>query len=381
MRTTRECDKLAEALGCGKYYAKYDKKEEDRVNWVSGCLIATGALGAGVDVNGIKFVLHVGLPYGLINYDQESGRGGRQGEDVLAIICLTVTDFQKLKKQNPEYMTLDDKMMREFVVGDGCRRLVLTGYLSGEEHAKTCIEIDGLLCDYCIRNAISKQALKRQMMEKEEREGKIKRQKRYEGHREYVCRMEMIQGVLFEEVRDICEELQERCSVCWLRKDGFEEMDHPFDKCPEIEMLVGSSWGEFRRKVQFPANSCCFQCGQPGDMCRFASMGMACTDQEVVLPLAIAAWLDEEVDYRTSIEEYAGRRFINVKDYCKWVGRYRVMFQHNATNAYGVFSLVVHEEIKREKGKGIEEEMDVDDEDEDKWSGIWGGLEDEDLYG
>ena len=55
MRTTRECDKLAEALGCGKYYAKYDKKEEDRVNWVSGCLIATGALGAGCQWNQVCF--------------------------------------------------------------------------------------------------------------------------------------------------------------------------------------------------------------------------------------------------------------------------------------------------------------------------------------
>jgi superfamily II DNA helicase RecQ len=35
----------------------------------SSVLCATGALGAGVDIDGIKFVIHCGKPYGMINFD------------------------------------------------------------------------------------------------------------------------------------------------------------------------------------------------------------------------------------------------------------------------------------------------------------------------
>jgi len=77
-------------LGCGYYHAgmvERGEKLEDRVK-KGGLIIATSALATGVDHAGTVFVLHVGLPYGMIDFAQESRRAGRGGEEVDSIILL-----------------------------------------------------------------------------------------------------------------------------------------------------------------------------------------------------------------------------------------------------------------------------------------------------
>ena len=58
--------------------------EESITGWLEkgGFIVATSALDTGVDYPGIVFVLHAGMPYGMIDYAQESGRAGRGGEEV-----------------------------------------------------------------------------------------------------------------------------------------------------------------------------------------------------------------------------------------------------------------------------------------------------------
>lgn len=53
-----------------------------------GFLTATRALGMGMDFLGVVYIVHVGIPYRLINFAQESGHGGRNGEAVDSIILL-----------------------------------------------------------------------------------------------------------------------------------------------------------------------------------------------------------------------------------------------------------------------------------------------------
>jgi superfamily II DNA helicase RecQ len=43
-------------------------------------MVATTALGTGMGYPGVMLVVHVGLPYGLIDFSQESGRASRGGE-------------------------------------------------------------------------------------------------------------------------------------------------------------------------------------------------------------------------------------------------------------------------------------------------------------
>ncbi len=72
---------LAETLRCGYYHSELSKEDKtDRIRvWLDGggWIVATTALGTGVDYAGIVFVLHVGMSYGMINYTQEFRRAGQ----------------------------------------------------------------------------------------------------------------------------------------------------------------------------------------------------------------------------------------------------------------------------------------------------------------
>jgi superfamily II DNA helicase RecQ len=88
-KSRSRCESLGMRLGCGCYHAGVDGKAERLESWVSGenrVMVATGALGTGVDVTE---VIHVGIQYGMITFCQESGRAGRRGERVKSTIVLS----------------------------------------------------------------------------------------------------------------------------------------------------------------------------------------------------------------------------------------------------------------------------------------------------
>ena len=83
-----ECEELAEALGCNYFYSGSADNADVIKVWkeAGGCVVATTALGTGVNYTGVALAVHVGMPYGLIDFAQESGRAGRGGEVVTSLI-------------------------------------------------------------------------------------------------------------------------------------------------------------------------------------------------------------------------------------------------------------------------------------------------------
>lgn len=49
-------------------------------------MVATSALGAGIDVQGIRLVVHLHMPDGLLDFAQEVGRAGWDGASVRSIL-------------------------------------------------------------------------------------------------------------------------------------------------------------------------------------------------------------------------------------------------------------------------------------------------------
>jgi len=46
----------------------------------AGWVVTTGALGAGINIEGIVCIVQVGRPYGLTGFAQQFGPGGRNGK-------------------------------------------------------------------------------------------------------------------------------------------------------------------------------------------------------------------------------------------------------------------------------------------------------------
>jgi superfamily II DNA helicase RecQ len=100
-----KCKVLARQLGCHYYHGNPQdsdahflaQREAGFQAWVRGetpYIVATAALGTGIDVPGITHVIHLEAPRSLIDYAQEAGRAGRGGERVKAQIIIEDKDCQ-----------------------------------------------------------------------------------------------------------------------------------------------------------------------------------------------------------------------------------------------------------------------------------------------
>jgi superfamily II DNA helicase RecQ len=152
---------ISEALQCPFYNATADDKVEVLEEWkrMGGWIVATGALGTGINIEGIIYVIHVDRPYGLTSFVQQSGRGGRNGEVSDSIIIVKVQNCHDWRGQRKKEILsaysveeVDEEAMTAFILAKTCRRKVLSQYMdksSQEGGAMDCIGTDSIYCDQC----------------------------------------------------------------------------------------------------------------------------------------------------------------------------------------------------------------------------------------
>ena len=144
------CDTLSDIYNdAPKYYSDAVNKGEALKRWTSGLMFATGALGVGVNVDGILWVFHWGLPTGMIEFDQEVGRGGRGGEVVRSVMLLSESMFRQQVRARPSRLEQNQAGLRNFITTLDCRRKEISGFLGGEFEVHDCEEINGEVCDRC----------------------------------------------------------------------------------------------------------------------------------------------------------------------------------------------------------------------------------------
>ena len=115
-----------------------DKVLSDIVNNESQIrlVIATSALGMGINIPNIHRVIHYGIPESIESYVQEVGRGGRDGSRVLAVLYY-----------RNYHMRHCDTEMRTFIKNkDSCRRLHILNFF-GVKAKEMSILHD--CCDVC----------------------------------------------------------------------------------------------------------------------------------------------------------------------------------------------------------------------------------------
>ena len=156
-RSTETVDELAELIGCKPFHT--GRPEEERKvsfnDWVDGkerFMVCSSLMGCGVDVPGVSVVFHFGTPWSILDFVQESGRGGRSGSPSLSLVYAS-------KDERAPAVTGEDlygkATMREWVLQTStCRRTALSFFL--DDCRTTCTLLKGAApCDVCGKESLN----------------------------------------------------------------------------------------------------------------------------------------------------------------------------------------------------------------------------------
>jgi hypothetical protein len=130
------------------YYSDKDDKEEEFARWARGeatIMVATTALGAGIHLQDIRDVVHCGLSSSVVDYAQETGRGGRDG-----LACNAITFFDPTDSNMPPPIAKDvfgARIMKTVASSKTCRRFHISDLLDG--YPTDCVSSGSVLCDNC----------------------------------------------------------------------------------------------------------------------------------------------------------------------------------------------------------------------------------------
>lgn len=159
-KETEEISELLNAKGYRSLPYHAGMSDEDRkhnqesfINESADIIVATVAFGMGIDKSNVRYVIHVGMPKSLENYQQESGRGGRDG--LLAECCLlySMSDFMRWKRNIEDSGLANTKpamkslqAMVDYATGLVCRHRRLVNYFDQEFDKDNCGA-----CDLCLQ--------------------------------------------------------------------------------------------------------------------------------------------------------------------------------------------------------------------------------------
>jgi Helicase conserved C-terminal domain len=340
-KTSKEVIQWArEYKGAKKYYSALRNKDEEWETWTQGIMFATTAVGAGMNKDGIQRVLHIGDPYSLVGYIQEAGRGGRAGDYVEAVIVIDQEIYVNFMSTPRESLTDHEAEWQRYLSGDLCRNEVLTGFLSGTGRA--CSELGTPSCDVCHhRRTGSFSGLKRRKEELiAELKNSVKRRKTYDGQarlkeQEVGYRIEM-----WERFEYVKKEIRAGCPVCWFLADGDFKL-HSLRECGMWRGCFGwLTMGGIRMKyVNYSRlKTVCWNCGFPGDRCpEYADATRRCSGQDLVLPVVLYFWQQEDSVYHQAVRKALGRSFKDLETLGQELVRRDRVLEENGSVAFKIW--------------------------------------------
>ena len=130
-------------------YMDSEKREKHELQFINGSkriMVATTAFGMGVDVPDIRLVVHFNLPLSVIDYYQQIGRAGRDGETSHAVLLYSREDIvlnesilrnDRYPEELQAWLTTRLEELVAIAESDRCLMQQLLNAL-GEDHPTTC---------------------------------------------------------------------------------------------------------------------------------------------------------------------------------------------------------------------------------------------------
>jgi ATP-dependent DNA helicase RecQ len=115
-------------------------------------IVATVAFGMGIDKSNVRYVIHTGMPKSLEHYQQESGRGGRDGLEAECSLFYSGGDYGIWKSLMRDMPTEAYKIamvklgnMYSYCTGGVCRHKAILRYFDQDLNKDSCNA-----CDMCL---------------------------------------------------------------------------------------------------------------------------------------------------------------------------------------------------------------------------------------
>ncbi|OAQ57815.2 DEAD/DEAH box helicase domain-containing protein [Pochonia chlamydosporia 170] len=350
-------EEIASELGCPMYTGDDESmSEEDREAaleaWMSPegppVIVATSALGVGLNYLYVRWVVHAGAPRRITDFSQESGRAGRDQEKARSILLLSAAWQPRAAGQEPK--TADEEAMQLYLTQKHCSRAVLSQFLDQRSDWRWCMEGEDELCEVCpkahteqrppsleLRLPVPDTAVKDEQDGASEGEGgddttaREPKEMVYTGPGE-VLRQAMLEDEVVRRLETDSEIMRQCCLIC--RVQGGRPFDHSAATCgrrwPWINAKSKTLQSCKRRGKPWMAKfSACFMCYLPQTICPRADSEakeanndeksmMACKYRDMVMPLCYAAFF--QMWSRALIKSKFPRTFRNIDDYMLWLG-------------------------------------------------------------
>jgi superfamily II DNA helicase RecQ len=147
-------EQIAEAIGSPVYHSESGSAEEKAgalQHWRDGqpaWIVATSAFGLGIDHPAVRLVVHVGVPWSLIDFAQEVGRLGRDGAGGQSVLLVPPQWKPTMTNREGRPLGPAEAAMQTYITTTTCRVLELSRFL--DDDARPCGP-GALFCDRCIQ--------------------------------------------------------------------------------------------------------------------------------------------------------------------------------------------------------------------------------------